>query len=55
MDPKKAPSFWRKRDPQTPAEWDEQAAFLGVESGAVLQEQVRLSDEIIAEIFAEES
>jgi hypothetical protein len=49
-----APSFWRKRDPQSLAEWDALAAFFNEPSGAVLQEQVRLADLLLAKIFDEE-
>jgi hypothetical protein len=40
--------------PTTDEEWEAEAKRLGVESGAVLKEQVRLADEIIAEVIAEE-
>lgn len=48
------PSFYRKRDPRTDEEWEELAVFMGVESGITLREQIRLADEILTEIFAEE-
>lgn len=49
-----APLFWRKRDPRTPAEWDELARFVGVTSGAVMRRQVRLADEILNELDSED-
>lgn len=39
---------------RTDKEWDEYAWSLGVESGKVLREQIRLADEILAEIVKEE-
>jgi len=51
---KGAPDFYLKRDPKTDAEWDEIAAFHGVESGAAYKEQIRLADEILLEILKEE-
>lgn len=53
MKPKR-PAFYYQRDPVTDEEWEEKARFLGVESGAVLKEQAKLADEIMAEIIAEE-
>lgn len=55
MTRRKPPAFYYRRDPVTDAEWDEKAAYLGVESGAVLREQTRLADEILTELFREES
>lgn len=43
-----------KPKPSTDEEWEAEARRLGVESGAVLKEQVRLSEEILAEIIEEE-
>lgn len=40
--------------PQTDAEWDASAAALGLASGSELRAQVALSEEIIAEVIAEE-
>jgi len=51
----KKPKHYLKRDPVTDEEWDEQAKYLGVESGAILKAQVKLADEILAEILAEEN
>jgi len=48
-----APSFWLKRDPQTPAEWDELAVFFGVESGALLMSQTRRADSLMTGLLAE--
>lgn len=61
-----APSGFRPPDPmrrlavwsvggKTEAEWDDMAARVGVESGAVLKAQVEAADSVIEEIIAEEA
>lgn len=50
-----APTFWRRRDPQNDAEWNELATFFGEKSGADLKEKTRLADSVMEELIAEEA